>query len=428
MANPATADLVPITREFLRNYYASYEVPVLDGAFATGAMILNMSLLQVQVQSAAAPAIVAALTRPHASKIEETMFRCREQCELLNEAVAKASTGNPALTAAAAKCMHVAELMEKFQLANTARVTKIVQDFLPQDFRGSMVQYQNKRSEASRKAEMEKLLQGGGTVADKYQLLWGHQMKRRETLAAIGNASGLWKALVKFIAGVPSSLLNFVKTINDPEGPIEEMRLKFAPNLYQIRKALNEIHIAICIILADPSAAPALLSSVTSTCDALPATVASYLKYLEQVMFTAPFFVTASQLAAQSSGNSSGDGKVRTTVDAGKTFDAEFDLDANTIIAWEFVTTNGKDISFGVFEGDKALVPNTRHDAHKAAVKGQVGPFKADTCVVLRWDNTYSYLSGKDIEYTISFLDHTGAKRASMCTSPAAGGGAAASP
>ena len=29
--------------------------------------------------------------------------------------------------------------MEKFQLANTARVTKIVQDFLPQDFRGSLV-------------------------------------------------------------------------------------------------------------------------------------------------------------------------------------------------------------------------------------------------------------------------------------------------
>lgn len=415
MSKPATADLVPITREFLRNYYASYEVPTLDAAFTSGAMVLNMSLLQIQFGSSVAPAIIASLTRPNASKIEETMFRCREQCELLNEAVVKAGAAAPAaLVAAAAKCMQVAELMEKFQLANTARVTKIVQDFLPQDFRGSMVQYQNKRSEASRKAEMEKLLQGGGTVADKYQLLWGHQMKRRETLAAIGNASGLWKALVKFIAGVPSSLLNFVKTINDPEGPIEEMRLKFAPNLYQVRKALNDIHIAISITQADPSTGAALLTSITSTCDALPATVASYLKYLEQVMFTAPFFVTASQLAATASGESTGDGKVRTTVDAGKSFDAEFDLEANTIITWEFVTTNGKDISFGVFEGDKALVPNTRHDAHKAAVKGQVGPFASDTCVILRWDNTYSYLSGKDIEYVVSFLDHTGAKRQSL--------------
>jgi hypothetical protein len=307
--------------------------------------------------------------------------------------------------------MQVAELMEKFQLANTARVTKIVQDFLPQDFRGSMVHYQNKRSEASRKAEIEKLLHDGGTVADKYQLLWGHQMKRRETLASIGNASGLWKALVKFIAGVPSSLLNFVKTINDPEGPIEEMRLKFAPNLYQVRKALNDIHIAMAITLADPTTSAALLPSIISTCDALPAATASYLKYLEQVMFTAPFFVTASQLAAQSSGDASGDGKVRTTVDAGKSFDAEFDLEANTIISWEFVTTNGKDIAFGVFEGEKALVPNTRHDAHKAAVKGQIGPFACDTCIVLRWDNTYSYVSGKDVEYVVNFLDHTGAKR-----------------
>ena len=95
------------------------------------------------------------------------MFRCREQCELLNEAVAKAGGAAPAaLTAAAAKCLQVddavahararpnkhahartrapthpqvAEAMEKFQLANTARVTKIVQDFLPQDFRGSLV-------------------------------------------------------------------------------------------------------------------------------------------------------------------------------------------------------------------------------------------------------------------------------------------------
>jgi hypothetical protein len=250
-------------------------------------------------------------------------------------------------------------------------------------------------------------------------------MKRRETLASIGNASGVWKALVKFIAGVPSSLLNFVKTINDPEGPIEEMRLKFAPNLYQIRKALNDVHIAIAIILADPSTAEALLPCITSICNALPATVSSYLKYLEQVMFTAPFFVTASQLAAQSSGGGAGDGKVRTTVDAGKTFDAEFDLEANTIIAWEFVTTNGKDISFGVFEGDKEIQAVTRYDAHKAAVTGRVGPFKTDMSIVLRWDNTYSYLSGKDIEYSISFLDHSGSKRGSMVMP---GGGAAASP
>jgi hypothetical protein len=425
MSKPATADLVPITREFLRSYYAGYEVPALDGAFSSSAMMLSMSILQIQSQAASAPAIVASLTRPNATKIEETMFRCREQCELLNEAVAKAgAAAPPALSAAAAHCMHVADLMEKFQLANTARVTKIVQDFLPQDFRGSMVQYQNKRSEAARKSEMEKLLQGGGTVADKYQLLWGHQLKRRETLASIGNASGLWKALVKFIAGVPSSLLNFVKTINDPEGPIEEMRLKFAPNLYVVRKALNDVHIAMCIALADPSTADALLPAIIPTCNALPVAVTSYLKYLEQVMFTAPFFVTASQLSAQSAGGGGGgDGKVRTTVDAGKTFDAEFDLDANTIISWEFTTTNGKDISFGVLEGEKALVPITRHDSHKAAVKGQVGPFKSELTVILRWDNTYSYLSGKDLEYSISFLDHTGSKRASV---HGMGGGAAA--
>ncbi len=47
MAKPATADLVPITREFLRNFYAGHDVPALEHAFGSSAMMLNMSLLQV---------------------------------------------------------------------------------------------------------------------------------------------------------------------------------------------------------------------------------------------------------------------------------------------------------------------------------------------------------------------------------------------
>ena len=50
------------------------------------------------------------------------------------------------------------------QEPNVAGLVWIVQDFLPQDFRGSLVQYQNKRSEAARKTEMEKLFAGGGAL------------------------------------------------------------------------------------------------------------------------------------------------------------------------------------------------------------------------------------------------------------------------
>jgi hypothetical protein len=122
------------------------------------------------------------------------------------------------------------------------------------------------------------------------------------------------------------------------------------------------------------------------------------------VMFPAP-----NQLAAKCSGG----GKFKTTVNPGQTFAAEFQLEANTIIAWEFVTTNGKDVSFSVLEGSTVLLPNTRYDAHKATVSGKAGPFKSDVSIILRWDNTYSYLSGKDLEYSISFLDHSGAKHPS---------------
>jgi len=35
---------------------------------------------------------------------------------------------------------------------------------------------------------------------------------------SIGNASGVFKAIIKYIAGVPQILLDFVKTINDENG------------------------------------------------------------------------------------------------------------------------------------------------------------------------------------------------------------------
>jgi len=288
--------------------------------------------------------------------------------------------------------MHVADLMGKFQLANTARVTEIVQEFLPRGFRGGMVAVPEQAQRSGCKSEMEKLLQGGGAVADKYQLLWGHQLKRRETLASIGNASGLWKALVEFIAGVPSSLLNFVKTINDPEGPGEgDARLKFAPNLYVVRKALNEVHIAMCIALADPSTADALLPAIIPTCNALPVAVASYLKYLEQVMFTAPFFVTASQLSAQSAGGDGGDGSADHRGRRARRSTRSLISTPTPSYLGNPLLPTGKTFLLVYLRATKLFVPITRHDSHRAAVKGRVGPaFESELTVILRWDNTYS--------------------------------------
>jgi len=69
--NPPQQTSCPSLESSLRSYYAAgYEVPALDGAFfSSSAMMLSMSILQIQSQAASAPAIVASLTRPNATKI-----------------------------------------------------------------------------------------------------------------------------------------------------------------------------------------------------------------------------------------------------------------------------------------------------------------------------------------------------------------------
>lgn len=58
----------------------------------------------------------------------------------------------------------------------------------------------------------------GGTIDGKYDRLWATQLERRRMLSMIGSASGVFKALIRYIAGVPQVLLDFVKQINDEEG------------------------------------------------------------------------------------------------------------------------------------------------------------------------------------------------------------------
>lgn len=53
-----------------------------------------------------------------------------------------------------------------------------VASFMPQDFRGTLIQMQRERSEAKRQLEVEELVKGGASISDKYQLLWRQQMER----------------------------------------------------------------------------------------------------------------------------------------------------------------------------------------------------------------------------------------------------------
>lgn len=50
--------------------------------------------------------------------------------------------------------------------------------YMPQDFRGSLIRQQRERSERSRQAVVDALINSGGSIHDKYALMWTQQMDR----------------------------------------------------------------------------------------------------------------------------------------------------------------------------------------------------------------------------------------------------------
>ncbi|KAF3448944.1 hypothetical protein FNV43_RR09662 [Rhamnella rubrinervis] len=90
--------------------------------------------------------------------------------------------------------------------------------YMPQDFRGTLIRQQRERSERNKLAEVEALVNSGGSIRDRYALLWKQQMERRRQLAQLGSATGVYKTLVKYLVGVPQVLLDFIRQINDDDG------------------------------------------------------------------------------------------------------------------------------------------------------------------------------------------------------------------
>lgn len=53
-----------------------------------------------------------------------------------------------------------------------------VMTYMPQDFRGTLIKQQRERSERNKQAEVEALVNSGGSIRDRYALLWKQQMNR----------------------------------------------------------------------------------------------------------------------------------------------------------------------------------------------------------------------------------------------------------
>jgi len=156
--------------------------------------------------------------------------------------------------------------------------------------------------------EVDLLMSNGGTISEKYDLLWKQQMQRRESLVQLGNATGVWKALVKYLGGVPEVLLQFIRQSNDIEGPMEEMRLKYGPNLYRFNTFSNTIHILIKLFWKEEAyfqktnTVPQTIELLNSCGKCYEAEVKKYFTFMKNLTESSPFFISPQEIAEMNSG------------------------------------------------------------------------------------------------------------------------------
>ena len=163
--------MVPITREFMEAFYSKYDAPESDPGLADTTAALE----------AAAERLCAG---------EEILTTLVEECALRT---AHGDVCAARAAAARARVREVHDTIETNQKLNSEKVVNLITKFLPSDFRGSLLMSQRKRSEVKKQAEVDALMAAGGSVADKYAMLWRQQQDRRAMLASLGSSSGAFK-------------------------------------------------------------------------------------------------------------------------------------------------------------------------------------------------------------------------------------------
>ncbi|PWA85960.1 GOLD domain-containing protein [Artemisia annua] len=263
------------------------------------------------------------------------------------------------------KCRGVLKLVESFQSKSSENVFNTdnmvvdayaVMTYMPQDFRGTLIRKQRERSEKNKRAEVDALVNSGGSIHERYALLWQQQMERRRQLAQLGSAAGVYKTVVKYLVGVPQVLLDFVRQINDDQGPMEEQRHRYGPPM--------------------------------------------------EVFANSPFFVTAEEAGTIEANRI--DDYNDTNIPAGTTYEVSLEVESvNSYIAWDFSVAQGRismDIGFSIEYtdslGQKTLILHyRRYDSDQGNFCTiMAGNYK------LIWDNSHSTFFRKALRYKVDCI------------------------
>ncbi|RCV18319.1 hypothetical protein SEVIR_3G299700v4 [Setaria viridis] len=418
-----TEGLVPITRAYLARYYDKYPLPPLPDAatdLAARLRALSADLAAVAPITPDEELLKQEAAGIPAHKIDENMWKNREQMEeilfLLNTSrrpVALQQKSTPEDTEIVsklddieAKLKDMLKKLEQFQLKNADNVFNTVMTYMPQDFRGTLIRQQRERSERNKQAEVDALASAGGSIRDRYALLWKQQMERRVQLAQLGSATGVYKTLVRYLVGVPQVLLDFIRQINDDNGPMEEQRERYGPALYTLTKLVLAIRLYLHVSLARYGQRKIDKDDIAVLQHAVIIYTEEFVKFTEfigEVFVNAPFFISAEDAGAADARKS--DEYKETIIPAGKTHEVILSVEAiNSYIAWDFSLQQGAlnmDIGFHVEyispSGEKTLIlPYRRYEADQGNFcTVSAGSYK------LVWDNSYSSFFKKSLRYKV---------------------------
>lgn len=417
----STAGLVPITRAFLAKYYDKYPLPESQFDIAQISRAIKDESSRLDALRAKDPddKLVAQLEFAPPHKMDENLWKNREKIEELlylldrqqwpeklqeSEQAQGSESNGRVLEKLEQSLRSLLKTITSFQTASSERVANMVFTYMPQDFRGSVLKMQRERSEKRRQAEVEALDKAGGSIHDRYSLLWRQQMDRRRQLAGLGSASGVYKTFVKYLVGVPQVLLDFVRQINDHNGPMEEQRQRYGPPLYQLTACVAHLHIFLVLWWAtyeqQLERSAELLTLLDNSVTAYTQEFESFLTFIGEVFENSPFLISAEEAGL-------GDGEVvedfkETVIANGKTHEVVVTVEVEgSLVAWDFQLTSGKDVGFSVDFVDssgtsKPMLPYRRYDADQ-------GNFYSPSvgCYKLIWDNSYSTFYRKSLRYKV---------------------------
>ncbi|XP_023737757.1 uncharacterized protein LOC111885747 [Lactuca sativa] len=423
----STNGMVPITRAFLSSYYDKYPFsPIVSDVSRLSDELHNMSN-DLHKDSPPLPEGERLLVQeaesqpPH--KLDENMWKNREHIEeilfLLQsshwpKSLQKQSTPEDIELAQVLKQLNdkfefALKLVESFQAKNSNNVFNTVMSYMPQDFRGTLIRQQRERSERNKQAEVDALVNSGGTIRARYALLWNQQMERRKQLSQLGSATGVYKTLVKYLVGVPQVLLDFIRQLNDDQGPMEEQRHRYGPPLYSLTKMVLNIRLFLSLSwwrFEDIKLQKHQISILEEAVQVYVSELERFLKFIGEVFANSPFFLTAEEAGAID--GIKNDGYSETAVAAGRTHEVSLMVDSvNSYIAWDFSILQGKistDIGFCVEHtsstGQKTLIlPYRRYESNQ----GNFCTVMAGNYTLV-WDNSYSTFFKKALRYKVDCI------------------------